>query len=108
MWITVECTGRFTINPDRTASFQIRECFRLASYEIDGDRLYSNGEIAAQLGACPMWVADVLGASFDRGPNLGYDRGPNLMIVDPIGQVTNMTHESANFNPRPAPEGQGS
>jgi hypothetical protein len=57
------------------------------------------GDIAAQLGACPLWVADVLGASFDRGPSMA--------ILEPDNQVTNMTYDSIEFTRRPTPEGQG-
>jgi hypothetical protein len=84
------------MNPNRTALFQIRECFRLAHYRIDGERLYSNAEIAAHLGACPAWVADVLGASFDRCQS--------MKILEPNDQLTNMTYDSANFNRPPTPD----
>ena len=48
------------MNPHRTQSYQIEECRRLASYMIDGVRVYSDLEIAGRLGEDQAWVAGVL------------------------------------------------
>jgi hypothetical protein len=51
------------MNLNRTRSFQVQECRRLASYVIEGNRLYPDQEIAKMLGESPEFVAAVLDAT---------------------------------------------
>jgi hypothetical protein len=100
------------MNPHRTASFQIRECLRLAAYVLDGDRLYSDQEIASQLGASAEWVAAVLapddGADTTGRPvyDVSYQHDSRIKAVDSIGHLINIVYDSARFTPRETPTDQ--
>jgi hypothetical protein len=98
------------MNPHRSVLFQFQECFRLAGYLVDGERLYSNDEIASQLGASREWVSAILGpnAGLKSPCDLRYDAGDSaIKIIDSFGHLTNMTYDSASFVARPKPEDQG-
>lgn len=71
------------MHPDRNPAYQIRECLRLASYLSDGERLYSNDEIAERLGETVEWVACVLQASSGR-------KSP---LLEPCNHLTNMIYD---------------
>ncbi len=101
------------MNPHRTLSYQIQECRRLASYLIDGVRVYSDREIAERLGEDEAWVAGVLYP--DRVPAAPpvvpvptngpvrpvwdrYDAGrPSVGTVNPIGVPTTMVFDNPSL-----------
>ncbi len=73
------------MNPDRNQAYQIRECLRLASYLSDGERLYSDEEIAGRLGETLEWVVRILQASSGCKSH--------LTIMNPGNHLTNMIYD---------------
>jgi hypothetical protein len=91
------------MNPHRSRSYQIQECRRLGSVIIDGTRIYSNEEIADDLGEALEWVEGVLRAYgiHDSPPAIERGHGGVGERDGDSGQseqaVADLGHRATNF-----------
>ena len=79
------------MKPNRTQIRRVLDCFRLASYRIDGERLYSDEEIAERLGATCEWVGARL------NPKVSDGHGSTLPTAegwDPFAHITSLAYDS--------------
>ena len=83
----------------RTSTYQISECLRLASYINDGERLYSNEEIAARLGETPEWILSVLASKSPHAER-------RMPLAEPRSCPTNMIYDAGKHARRATDDGQ--
>lgn len=87
------------MNPIRKPPYQIKECLRLASYLVNGIRLYSDAEIAERIGETPAWVANITGATTPKQPvspitNYPYDTNVPRPIIESASHPMTVTYDA--------------